>query len=121
MGINNLTGAWGETVAAEYLRKKGYKILGVNYRCRFGELDIIAEKRKILAFVEVKTRKNDDFARAMEYVDHHKQEKLRKTAAKWISENETKLQPRFDVIEIYAPEGPKTGKPKVYHWEDAFQ
>ena len=66
-------------------------------------------------------RKNGSFARAMEYVDSRKQDRIRITASVWLSENPTKLQPRFDVIEIYAPEGTATAHPEIYHMEDAFQ
>lgn len=121
MGRNNLTGAWGEALAAEYLRKKGYEILASGYRCRFGEIDLIARRKKMLAFVEVKLRKNADFARAMEYVDSRKQDRLRLTASMYLAENPTELQPRFDVIEIYAPGGVDTKKPEIRHMEDAFQ
>ena len=62
MGRNNLAGAWGEALAAEYLRKKRYKILASSYRSRFGEIDLIVKNRKYLVFVEVKTRKSSDFA-----------------------------------------------------------
>jgi len=71
--------------------------------------------------VEVKLRKTADFAKAMEYVDHRKQDKIRITASMYLSQNPTVLQPRFDVIEIYAPEGTATSKPQIYHMEDAFQ
>ena len=59
MGRNNLTGAWGEAIAAEYLRKKKYKIIARGYRSRFGEIDLIAQNRKFLVFVEVKLRRTD--------------------------------------------------------------
>lgn len=121
MGRNNLSGAWGEALAAEYLRTKHYQILAAGYRCRFGEIDLIARNRKFLVFVEVKLRKSADFAKAMEYVDRRKQDRLRTTAALYLSENPTNLQPRFDVIEIYAPAGTNTPRPEIYHMEDAFQ
>lgn len=120
MAQNNLTGAWGESLAAAYLRKKGYKILDYSYRCRYGEIDLIAQKGKVLAFVEVKLRKTDTFAQAAEHVDFNKQSKLRSTASLFLSLNPTKLQPRFDVIEIYAPEGMATVTPEIHHMEDAF-
>ena len=116
MGRNNLVGAWGEAVAAEYLRKKRYEIVAAGYRCRFGEIDLIVKDRKYLVFVEVKLRKTDDFARAMEHVDRRKQDKIRITASLYLSQNPTTLQPRFDVIEIYAPEGTDTRKPEIYHF-----
>lgn len=121
MGRSNLLGAWGEALAAEYLRKKKYQIVACGYRCRFGEIDLIVKNKKILAFVEVKLRKSDRFASAMEYVDRRKQDRLRMTASLYLSQNETDLQPRFDVIEIYAPNGMDTPNPEIIHLEDAFQ
>lgn len=121
MGKNNLSGAWGEAQAAEYLRKKRYKIVAQGYSCKFGEIDLIVCDRKYLVFLEVKTRKSPQFAKALEYVDRRKQDRIRITASMYLSQNPTKLQPRFDVIEIYAPEGTKTLRPEIYHMEDAFQ
>ena len=120
MGTNNISGAWGEALAAQFLQKKHYKIVATNYRCRFGEIDIVAANRKYLLFVEVKLRKSAKFAQAAEFVDSFKQERLRTTAELYLSENPTELQPRFDVIEIYAPEGINTKKPVINHLEDAF-
>ena len=121
MGRNNLAGAWGEALAADYLKKKRYKIIASGYRSRFGEIDLIAATRTHLVFVEVKLRKSDRFASAREFVDYRKQNRLRTTAAIYLSENPTDLQPRFDVIEIYAPGGVSTPKPEICHMEDAFQ
>ena len=121
MGRNNLTGAWGEALAAEYLRKKRYKVIASGYRSRFGEIDLIAYNRKYLLFVEVKLRKSDRFAQAREFVDFYKQNRLRTTAEIYLSQNPTDLQPRFDVIEIYAPEGTQTIDPQIFHLEGAFE
>ena len=121
MGRNNLAGAWGEALAADYLRKKHYKIEAANYYSRFGEIDLIARNRQFLAFVEVKLRKSADFARAREYVNRSKQDKIRITASIYLSEHPPSLQPRFDIIEIYAPEGVETVHPEICHMEDAFQ
>ena len=121
MGKNNISGAWGESIAAEFLRKKHYKLLAAGYHSRFGEIDLIVCNRKYLVFVEVKLRKTDSFARAHEFVDLHKQERLRTTAAMYLAQNPTKLQSRFDVIEIYAPDGVNTEEPQIIHTEDAFQ
>jgi putative endonuclease len=121
MGRNNLVGAWGEALAAEYLRKRHYKLLAAGYHCRFGEIDLIVENRQYLVFVEVKVRKNENFAQAHEYVNRKKQDKIRITASMYLSENPTKLQPRFDVIEIYAPDGVNSTHPQINHMEDAFQ
>ena len=121
MARSNITGAWGEALAAEFLRKKRYQIEAVNYRSRFGEIDLVVRNKKYLVFVEVKLRKSADFAAAKEYVDRHKQDRLRITASMYLSQNPTELQPRFDVIEIYAPDGANTSKPIIEHMEDAFQ
>ena len=108
-------------MAADYFLKKGYKLLATGYRCRFGEIDLIVFNRKYLVFVEVKLRKSDRFASAAEYVDFRKQNRIRTTAQWYLSQNPTDLQPRFDVIEIYAPEGTLTVSPEICHMEDAFQ
>lgn len=121
MGRNNLVGAWGEAVAAEYLRKKHYDVVAAGYRCRFGEIDLIVRDKKHLVFVEVKLRKSADFAAAREYVSHSKQDRIRITASIYLSQNPTALQPRFDVIEVYAPQGSATKTPEIHHLEDAFQ
>lgn len=121
MGRNNIVGAWGEALAAEYLRKKRYQILACGYRSRFGEIDLIVENKHFLAFVEVKLRKSDSFAKAMEFVDSRKQDRIRTTAQIYLSQYPTEKQPRFDVIEIYAPQGTQTKKPVINHLEGAFE
>ena len=121
MATSKLAGAWGEALAAEYLRRKHYKIIASGYHSRFGEIDLIACNRKFLIFVEVKLRKSARFAQAREFVDRNKQDRLRMTASIYLSENPTGLQPRFDIIEVYAPDGTATVNPEIYHLEDAFQ
>lgn len=121
MERNNAVGAWGEKLAAAYLRRKHYRILTTGYSCRFGEIDIIASHCGFLVFVEVKLRKSNRFADAMEFVDSRKQNRIITTASMYLAENPTDLQPRFDVIEIYAPDGILTKKPLINHLEDAFQ
>lgn len=121
MGRNNIVGAWGESLAAAYLQKKKYKVLASGYRCRFGEIDLIVADRKYLVFVEVKLRKSNNFADAKDFVDYHKQNRIRTTAEMFLSQNPTELLTRFDVIEIYAPQGIETLNPEINHLEDAFQ
>lgn len=121
MARNSLTGPWGEALAAEYLRKKHYTIVASNYRTKFGEIDLIAANRRFLVFVEVKLRRSPRFAEAREYVGREKQERLRTTALLWLQSHPDRRQPRFDVIEIYAPQGFETQSPEIVHWEDAFQ
>jgi putative endonuclease len=116
---NRQKGSWGEERAARYLRLRAYRILERNYRCRLGEIDLIARRGGFLVFVEVKLRKSDRFGEAREFVGRAKQERILATAQLWLQEHETSLQPRFDVIEIYAPEGPE-GRVKIHHIENAF-
>ena len=121
MARSKLTGSWGEALAAEYLRKKRYQILAVGFQCRFGEIDLIAKDRKTLVFVEVKLRKNCGFAAAREYVNRSKQDRIRATASIYLSRNPINFPSRFDVVEIYAPDGVETKDPVIEHMEDAFQ
>ncbi len=116
---NRTKGSWGEERAARYLRLRAYRILERNYRCRLGEIDLIASRGRFLVFAEVKLRKSDRFAEAREFVTRAKQERILATAQIWMQEHETTLQPRFDVIEIYALEGPD-GRVRVNHIENAF-
>ena len=103
------------------MRKKHFQLVAAGYRSRFGEIDLIMKDRKYLVFAEVKLRKSGNFAAAREYVDRRKQDRIRVTASIYLSQNPTKLQPRFDVIEIYAPEGIQTPNPVIEHMEDAFE
>ena len=116
----NLTGAWGEALAAAYLRNKRYVVLAAGFHSKFGEIDLIVKDKKYLVFVEVKLRKSPKFALAREFVDRRKQDRIRVTAAIYLENHPTSLQPRFDVIEIYAPQGRQTTNPEIIHLEDAF-
>ena len=113
-------GRWGESLAAEYLRKKGHQVMEAGWRCRFGEMDLITRSGCYLCFVEVKLRRSDAYGRAGEFVDWRKQEKLRATAQLYLQVHPTQLQPRFDVVEVYAPQGRETASPQIFHWENAF-
>ena len=114
-------GTWGEEQAAHYLRLRGYSILERNFSCRGGEIDIVAKKGKYIIFAEVKLRKNADFAEAREFVTYSKQRRILSTAQLYLTSLGTDLQPRFDVIEIYAPEGESSRKVRINHIKDAFQ
>ena len=95
-------GDFGEEITAEYLEKNGYRILARNYSKPFGEIDIIAIKDDLIAFVEVKTRKSDAFAYAAEAVNFYKQERIRKASQAYLMENNlSDFLTRFDVSEVY--------------------
>lgn len=113
-------GTWGEDRAANYLRLHGYRIIARNCRYRQGELDIIAQKRGYIVFVEVKLRKNSDFGEAREFVTYAKQQRCIAAAELWLAQNETELTPRFDVIEIYAPNGMTNRGLRINHIENCF-
>jgi len=115
-----LLGRWGEELAAAHYRKLGWSILGMGYHSRFGEIDVIAEKRGLIVFAEVKLRKDDKFAPAALQVNAAKQRKLRATAELWLSLYGEDRCARFDVVEIYAPDGIETMTPRIHVLEDAF-
>lgn len=109
-GINR-----GEKAAARFLKKNGYKILCQNFKCRLGEIDIIAKDGDILVFAEVKQRKNADFGHPEDFVDFRKQRKIRKTAEIYLLKNKTKPICRFDVISVLGEK-----KFNITHIKNAF-
>lgn len=113
-------GQWGEQLVAKYLQKQGWIVVARNFRCRMGELDIVAKNEQYIIFVEVKLRKNDRFGSACEAVTPAKQHKLRIAAELYLAVHPTLLQPRFDVAEVYAPQGLSTENPDIYYIENAF-
>jgi len=113
-------GKWGEKLALDYLMKNDYTCVTEGYRSRFGEIDLIVKNDKHLVFVEVKLRKNRAYAHARESVGRDKQRKITATANLWLASHKTSLQPRFDVIEVYAPDGTDTVSPEIIHLENAF-
>ena len=118
--LNRLLGKWGEALVAEDLRARGWTVVGAGYRCRLGEIDLIATSGKYIAFTEVKLRKNDAYGAAGEAVTARKRERLRAAAQLYLVEHPTQLQPRFDVAEVYAPQGLETKKPTITYIENAF-
>ena len=112
-------GQWGEAVVAEDLRQKGWTIITTNFRCRMGEIDIIAQNGQYLAFVEVKLRKNGRFGAACEAVTPSKQRKLRLTAQIYLSGHPTDLQPRFDVAEVFPADA--GGRRQINYITSAFE
>ncbi|MBE6877549.1 MAG: YraN family protein [Ruminococcaceae bacterium] len=102
MNVKKIIGNIGEEKVVWKYRIKGYKILARNFSCRYGELDIVAQKGETIVVVEVKTRKNNKFAQAKEFVDYRKQEKIKNTTNIFIQKNKfTDYNIRFDVAEVY--------------------
>jgi putative endonuclease len=96
-------GKKGEELAASYLHKKqGYRILHRNYRCVFGEVDIIAKDHDVLSFIEVRTRKSEDFGNPKETITKRKQDQLSKVALEFINKhNVHHMKARFDVVAVH--------------------
>lgn len=116
-----LLGRWGEAQAADYLKKQGYRLLATGYRTRYGELDLVMQRGELIVFVEVKLRRSAAFAPARDHVTAGKRERLKITAGQWLAKEGCELPCRFDVVEVYAPQGADTGNPRIFHIEDAFQ
>ena len=95
-------GNQGEAAVAAALVRRGYRVLERQYRCRWGEIDIIARSPDgVLCFVEVKTRASARFAQAREAVTRNKQKKLRTTAGCYLARQRLDCPCRFDVAEVY--------------------
>ena len=120
MNERKALGDYGEQLAAKEYRRRRYRILDRGYRTRFGEIDLIAEDGEYIVFAEVKLRKNDHFSAASEAVDSRKQQRIRRTAAMWLSNRNTEKQPRFDVVEIYTERLPQADAPEIHIIENAF-
>ncbi|PMQ01312.1 MAG: YraN family protein [Dictyoglomus sp. NZ13-RE01] len=112
-------GKIGEDFAENYFKNKGFLISARNFRTPFGEIDLIAEKKNIIIFVEVKTRRTMDFGAPIEAVDNKKQEKIRFIANYYLSKfGKKNLLVRFDVFSIILDENNKIMKWE--HIENAF-
>ena len=96
-------GKKGEDLTASYLQKsQGYRILQRNYRCAFGEVDIIAKDHDVLSFIEVRTRKSEDFGNPKESITKRKQDQISKVALEFINKhNLHHMKARFDVVAVY--------------------
>ena len=115
MNKNKELGIEGEQLAKDYLKKKGWFILEMNYRYRRSEIDLIASKNDLLIFVEVKARSNTAFGLPEQFVDDKKVENILKAADHYIMEKDWKGNIRFDIISII-----KNKSMELEHIEDAF-
>ena len=113
-------GDWGEALAAEYLEARGCRIVEKEWRCRFGEIDLIAEKDGMLLFVEVKLRSNLRYGMPREYVTAKKQEKLRAAALLYLSMHGLDVPTRFDVAEVYTDAHHSARSTRIEYIENAF-
>jgi putative endonuclease len=118
MTARNELGRSGEDIAAGFLAQRGWRIIGRNVRCgRAGEIDIVAERAGVLAFVEVKTRRTNAFGTPGEAVTWRKQLRIRQLARAYLAQKRPHASAiRFDVVEVM------TGRagPVITHLEGAF-
>lgn len=114
---NKLLGNAGEQMAVEYLASKGYRVLITNYRSKIGEIDVIAEKGSVLAFIEVKTRASLRYGRPSEAVDYRKQQRIIRTALLYVQKYSIDKAVRFDVLEIVC----QGDKSSINHIQNAFE
>ena len=113
-------GLWGEKVAARYLKRMGFKVIGQRVRVgRKDELDILARDEDCLVFVEVKTRRSEDFGRAASAVDRHKRFRMSRAAVRYLMKLRNKPDHiRFDVVEVIGRWD--EGDPEIRHIPNAF-
>ena len=117
--IKNKTGAFGENYAARYLRDNNFDIISANFRTKMGEIDLIAEKRNTLHFVEVKARGPEHWFRPAEAVDENKQRRIILTAEVFLKIYKTNKKISFDIIEITVDEN--NGLESLNFIENAFE
>lgn len=99
---NKIIGNYGEDIASKFLEKNKYKIIERNYRCKYGEIDIITKDKNILAFVEVKSRTNQHYGLPAEAVNYYKQKKIINTAKYYVLSQKIKNTfCRFDIVEVF--------------------
>lgn len=111
-------GAYGEKLAAQYLCEAGLEIVARNWRCRYGELDLIVRDPSVTVFVEVKTRSGSGFGTPAESVTFAKQQRIRRLALLWLAQQDGQWRRiRFDVVSVLVPRG---RKPVIDHLPAAF-
>ena len=114
------SGDWAEALVAEYLRERGYRIDVSKYRCRFGEIDLIAHDQGTLCFVEVKMRTDLRHGLPREFVTPSKQKKLRITAQYYLATHDADAVCRFDVAEVYTDADHTPEHTRIEYIENAF-
>ena len=103
-----ILGARGEKAAAKHLRRHGYKILTRNFRSGKAEVDLIARDKDWLVFVEVKTRKSEEFGAPSEAVQADKERNVSRAALDYLRKlGNPRIHFRFDIVEVVIPDGSK--------------
>ena len=117
--VKDALGRWGEQLAADHLAAAGLEVLARNWRCREGELDVVArEADGTVVFVEVKTRSGTAFGTPAEAVTRAKAVRIRGLACRWLLDHPAGGVPlRFDVVEVVRR---RDARPEVHHLRGAF-
>jgi len=116
MAIHNELGKKGEELAAEFLQEKGYRILNRNWRYKKAEIDLIVQKKDVLAVVEVKTRSSNYFGNPQDFVNQKKIQLLVEAMNEYVISRDLDVEVRFDIVAIV-----KTNNDfKIEHLKDAF-
>lgn len=116
MAEHNQLGKAGEEAAARYLMFQGYSIRSRNWKCGHLEVDIVAERRGVLVFVEVKTRRNEQWGSPKEAVDIKKEQHMISAANAYMQYFDLEMQVRYDIISVIGTEAPF----RIEHIENAF-
>lgn len=112
-------GKWGESLAADFLSKKGYKILARNFRTEYGEIDLIVTREDVLIFVEVKTRTSNEFGYPEDAITKQKREHLLDSAQAYLQNHpEFEGDWRIDVIAIWRKD--RNAPQQIIHFENAL-
>lgn len=117
---NKDIGSFGEALARDYLISKGYKILNINFRNKFGEIDIICKKNNLLIFCEIKSRYSNSFGSPIESITCYKQKQIIKLSELYlISKKYYNFNVRYDIIEVIF--NTITSSHIINHVQDAFR
>lgn len=112
-------GKRGEAAAARYLTRKGYKIVARGDRSKRGELDLVAVDGRTVVFIEVKTRRAEDYGHPTDTVDADKQRRLTRLAVIYLKRHGLlEHSARFDVVAVTWPDGAR--RPTIEHYPNAF-
>jgi putative endonuclease len=115
--VRQALGAWGERTAEAYLRVSGITVIERNWRCRDGEIDLIALDGETVVFCEVKTRRGSAFGSGADAVVGRKARRLRRLAAAWLEAHSGYGRIRFDVVSVTPV---RHGEPLIDHVKGAF-
>ena len=116
-------GTWGEEVAGRFLQKKGYELVANNYRCAYGEVDIVAKDGDELVFVEVRTRRGSNFGTPEESITRHKLQRLLATCQEFVQQHDLEsAEWRADLVTIHVVrDSASMSNPRINHLQHILE